>query len=89
MHMANIWEYTLDKNCSQASLAPRHRKGILWFSSSTNSDQQNNTEQEKLSKMKSLLPEENLHRHSKSGNQWRGEAKLQQKLLYLQFYEDY
>merc|ERR1719320_1399562 len=45
--------------------------------------------QEKISKLKSLLSEENLPGHNKSDNQWRREEKLQQKLRYLQFYEDY
>merc|ERR1719320_2312091 len=45
--------------------------------------------QEKISKLKSLLSEENFPGHNKSDNQWRREAKLQQKLRYLQFYEDY
>jgi len=45
--------------------------------------------QEKISKLKSLLSEEDLPGHNNSDNQWRREAKLKQKLRYLQFYEDY
>merc|ERR1719320_1471190 len=45
--------------------------------------------QENISKLKSLLSEENLPGHNKSDNQWRREAKMQQKLRYLQFYEDF
>jgi len=44
---------------------------------------------EKISKLKSLLSEEDLPGHNNSDNQWRREAKLRQKLRYLQFYEDY